>query len=253
VRRGHNAYEPEYERSTIFARYGIARFLYTEHGGDEGAFDALVHSMRGSDGPVRAFLAQCDLDHVMHKHGKGTPPYYETIERVDRRLAELWELLNERGGGRLILVSDHGMAPVTRYVAFELEREVPGVGSRFGYFVDATMARVWCGDVAVRREVEQWLARKALPGRVLSAAERAEWGIGSQQFGDVLFLLDEGVMFAPNFFGDLGCKAMHGYWPELESQLGVFASSTPLSAEDDAAPVSALRAYDHMSRCAATA
>jgi hypothetical protein len=83
----------------------------------------------------------------MHKHGKGTPPYFETIERVDARLALLWQLLEERGGGRLILVSDHGMAAVTRYVTFEIEKSVTGVGSRFGYLRIGRSAGTNCRSI----------------------------------------------------------------------------------------------------------
>ena len=70
----------------------------------------------------------------------------------------------------------------------------------------------------------------ALPGSILDAEERERWGVASAGFGDLLLLLDEGVMFAPGFMGRLPAAAMHGYLPTLPSQEGLFMASGGISA-----------------------
>ena len=251
VRTGANAYERGYERETLFSRHGVTRYVYTEHGGDDGAYRALRRAIESSPGPIRAFLAQCELDHVTHKYGKGTREYRAMIDRIDTRLAELWEVLRARGAGRLCLVSDHGMANVERHVTFDIAEAIGGAGERYGYFVDATMARVWSDDESVLVSVQAWLVGQRLPGRVLSPEERSRWGISTPAFGQLVFLLDEGAMFVPNFFGDRPCKAMHGYWPSLSSQRGLLAASVPLNDCEEHETVTAIQAHHSLSRCAA--
>ena len=78
---------------------------------------------------------------------------------------------------------------------------------------------------------------------MLDESERATWKISSEDFGDIIFLLDEGAIFVPNFFSDFGCSAMHGYQPDLKSQRGIIASSVPAESIPVDMPVPAHRAY----------
>jgi hypothetical protein len=230
----------------------MQRYLHTQLGGDNDAFAALCRDLRkAGTGPVRAFLAMAELDHIFHRDGKGSSAYTEYVARVDEQLETIWGLLLERANRpRLCLISDHGMAPVERVVTFDLEKAVGGVGRRYGYFVDATMARVWANDLEALSEIRRWLDTSGMPGRCLDAEERKRWGISSNEFGDLIFLLDEGVTFAPNFFGDRPCRAMHGYWPSLESQQGLIASSVELGNGRAEEPYPAVAAYRAMEKFA---
>ena len=62
-------------------------------------------------------------------------------------------------------------------------------------------------------------------------------------FGQLLFLLDEGVMFAPSFMGRTAAEAMHGYLPSLPSQAGLLLSSEELTGTGRKESVSALEAH----------
>ena len=252
VRTGVNAYERTFPGDTLLSRNALQRYLHTELGGDGKACAALCGDVRNTGAePVRAFLALAELDHIFHRDGKDSPAYTDYIAWLDEQLETIWELLVKRANSPgLCVVSDHGMAPVERAVTFELEEAVSGVGSRYGYFVDATMARVWVSESSALSEIRSWLDGSGMPGRCLDAEERKQWAISSNEFGDLIFLLDEGVTFAPNFFGDRPCRAMHGYWPSLESQQGLIASSVELGNGRSGEPLPAIAAHRAMGRFA---
>jgi hypothetical protein len=204
-RTGVTAYEHDYPQPTVFSELGVEKFLYSEHGNDAKAFAALSARLTDDDEPTNAFLAMAGLDHIMHRDGKESAAYIDEIQRTDERLAKIWELLEARGNQpRLSVLSDHGMAQVETEVSFDIESNLPGVGDRYGYFVDATMARVWTNCSEVTTQVLSWIESADLPGRVLSAAERETWRISTTDFGDIIFLLQEGAIFVPNFFSDFG-------------------------------------------------
>jgi hypothetical protein len=243
-REGTNAYEYDYKLSSLFTQGKIERFLYTEYGGDVPAFDALISRLGTSCEPVHAFLAGANLDHVMHKCGIGTKEYESAIQQTIDRLKELVHALRSRpGNAQLVLVSDHGMAPVQRSVSIDLEEPFGRAGEAYGYFVDATMLRVWCSDSSLLQRIRNHICEKELPGRFLDSDERTKWGVSSNAFGDLLLLLDEGVMFAPGFMGRAPVKAMHGYLPNLASQTGLLMATAPLFEGADQGAVPATEAF----------
>ena len=224
---GVNAYERAFPRPSVFTERAVERFLYSEHGGDAGAFDALMAHLDAARAPVRAFLATAHLDHVLHCNAIGSAPYEAEVRVTIGRLNALWEALERRGfDGELCLVSDHGMAAVHTEVSFPVDECVAGAGTLYGWFVDATMARIWSDDADLLDQVAAFARERALPGHFLDAAERERWGVRSPAFGDLLFLLDEGYLFVPSFMGDRGVAGMHGYCPSLASQRGLLAASS---------------------------
>ncbi|MAF64114.1 MAG: alkaline phosphatase family protein [Planctomycetota bacterium] len=243
-RWGENAYERGYSHPNLFTELGVERFLYSEHGGDEGALGALLAHLAVAPPGARAFLANAHLDHVMHADGLDTPAFEAALEEVSRSLRAIWAALEERGNDpALCVVSDHGMAAVERTVEVDLERAFSGAGRRFGYFVDATMLRVWCDEAALLGELRGHLEFLDLPGRILAPQERRRWGVSSEEFGDLLLLLDEGVMFAPSFMGRAAAAAMHGYLPSLASQEGLLCGSEPLAVSGAEGALEALAVH----------
>jgi len=243
-RTGVNAYERDYSEPSLFTECGVDRFLYSEHGGDEPALAVLLERLKSDTKPVRAFLAASHLDHVMHAHGIGTKEYDGAVEDACQMAATLWDALQARGnGGSLALVSDHGMCTVTRSVSIDLESKFPGAGRRYGYFVDATMLRIWCEDPELLTQLHEFVEEQSLPGRILDETERRRWGVSTDGFGQLLLLLDEGAMFAPSFMGRTAAEAMHGYLPSLPSQAGLLLCSEDLTSTGGEDPVSALEAH----------
>jgi len=252
VRTGVNAYEGGFPSRTLLDGVAMRRYLHSELGGDKAACDALCRDLdRSRREPFKAFLAMAELDHIFHRDGEASSHFATYVENVDRQLKELWQLLVARDNQPgLCLVSDHGMAPVRRVVSCDVEKGVHGAGERYTYFVDATMARFWFHSDLVQQEVRGWLTEGDLPGRCIDDEERKRWGISSAAFGHLIFLLDEGSTFAPNFFSDKPCRAMHGYAPELRSQLGLIACSVVLDSETVEQPLPAIQAFKVMEKFA---
>ena len=185
------------------------------------------------------FIAQAHLDHIMHKHGIGSREFDNELNVINLRIKRLWEGIEGSGGGELWIISDHGMAQVNHPAKFpgELLRKKKLCKS---YFIDATMVRIWGCPEKYRQQLNS--ALESLPGKMLTEQERSQWGIESELFGDIIFLLEEGYMFAPSFVGDEVMKSMHGYWPDLPSQQGVLLTMEK-GAEAVTQPASALEAY----------
>lgn len=237
-RVGKTVYYPGFPHPTVFSRFGF--HVVTEEGlpfgrQDAGVLDRAYAAIADSR---RLFLPLGDLDGVSHHYGVGSPEWLDKVSSVDRSIHELFERFStQHHGAKLAVVSDHGMCNVVRGVKFDIETQLgqPGPGA-YWYFADSTMLRVWTMDPKVDARVLAYLTLRS-EGRLLTAAEREQYGIRSPSFGQHIFLLDEGLVFAPGFFGYGLPAAMHGYDPCLPSQKGILASN--LAARE---PMSALTA-----------
>jgi hypothetical protein len=177
-----------------------------------------IHRTLERDTPDLAFLYAAELDGVLHAEGNDG----NAARAVRIRIAEHLERARTamlRGGGSLltVLVGDHGMADVHKTI------DPRGVVSRIG-------ARVW-GDPAalVRARIE--LERAKLPGVWLDAAalEKRDAPTQGSPYGNALFLLEEGCIFAPSYVGGKA-RGMHGYDLPSRSAQAAIASDQPLPA-----------------------
>src|SRR5690625_2169726 len=59
-----------------------------------------------------------DVDTAQHQNGPRSPEAYRTIHEADKRVGEVWEILKNEYADRatLIIVSDHGFAPVDNLI-----------------------------------------------------------------------------------------------------------------------------------------
>ena len=228
-----NAYEDGFPLPTVFSRLrGLRKVLYSRYPGGTDRDRSAVADAREAvrtRACERLFLALADLDHVTHRVGVGLPEHRAKVRSLDASLRELAEeCWTINGAAQVMVVSDHGMANTRRTVAPHLDRHFGRPSERgYAYFVDATLLRVWTAQPGLAEEVAQHLAGLGW-GHCLSVEERQRYGLTAARFGDIIFLLDEGLVFSPNFFGVRPPRAMHGYAPELESQHGVVATSASL-------------------------
>lgn len=166
------------------------------------------------------FVASGDLDGIAHSFGVGSEEYDKKIEELDRYLSQVYEAC-QGSYNNIVILSDHGMANVHEGVDVNMEKEFGRAGEdTYLYFVDSTMLRVWTFDAKKKVEIENYLDKLDF-GRVLNEEVRVKYRITLESFGNIIFLLNEGVVFNPGFFGRKMPKAMHGYNPELESQSGI--------------------------------
>jgi len=118
---------------------------------------------------------------------------------------------------RLTIFSDHGMANCDRLL--DLRARIEPLGLRMGvdYAVvyDSTMARFWFFYERARVLVTECLEGVA-EGRILPDSELEELGtlFPDRYFGEVIFLVEEGVLIVPSHMGERPIRAMHGYHPD---------------------------------------
>ncbi len=164
------------------------------------------------------FLYTAELDTVMHATGPGSAETREKLAGYARRIEGIVRRAEKRGmEPRVFVFGDHGMAPVTRthdlWTALSsMDHSVP---DELLYFLDSTMARFWFGSPKVRAEVERVLGTLDC-GRLLTDAELRELGafFPKRDYGDAIFLLNEGEILVPSFMARRPVRGMHGYHPD---------------------------------------
>ncbi len=185
--------------------------------GERANLDALLGDIR-SERIDFAFLYWPDLDGLLHRVGNTSPEIPGKLRSYEPWLRELMAAAGEHYGDvQLSIFSDHGMANCDRLL--DLRTRVDALGLRMGidYAVvyDSTMARFWFFSPDARRAVEQCLA--GVPeGRIVPDAELEEMGtlFPDRYFGELIFLVQEGVLIVPSHMGQRPIRAMHGYHPD---------------------------------------
>lgn len=108
---------------------------------------------------------------------------------------------------RTLVVGDHGMADV--HACIDPRSVTDRLSAR--HFVDSTLLRVW-GDARALEAARGAIERARWPGRWLDAealdARRAP--TRGAPYGDAIFVLAEGALFAPSHVGGR-VRGMHGY------------------------------------------
>lgn len=164
------------------------------------------------------FLYWPELDGLMHRVGNAAPEVAAKLERYEVQLAGLLATAREHYQDvRLYVFSDHGMANCTR--TLDLRRRLaalPVTPPRdYAVVYDSTMARFWFFNDQARKEVTASL--QGVPeGRILPDAELKELGtlFPDRYFGEMIFLIEEGVLIVPSDMGEKPLAAMHGYHPD---------------------------------------
>jgi hypothetical protein len=77
------------------------------------------------------------------------------------------------------------------------------------------MARFWFAHDRARQRITACL-REVEQGRILDDAELARLGalFSDRYFGELVFLVREGVLIVPSDMGERPIRAMHGYHPD---------------------------------------
>ncbi|MGB7552036.1 MAG: alkaline phosphatase family protein [Chromatiaceae bacterium] len=172
-----------------------------------------------SQGKIKfALLYMAAMDALLHEVGKASPlvddklAWYETqLKEVLRLAAEHYEEV------RLFICSDHGMATIHTHL--DLMSQVEGLGLVFGRdytaTYDSTMGRFWFHQAGSRERITQ-LLEQVPGGRILSLEELKRLGCDFEgdQFGELIFLTNPGVLIVPSHMGTKPITGMHGYHPD---------------------------------------
>jgi predicted AlkP superfamily pyrophosphatase or phosphodiesterase len=163
------------------------------------------------------------VDRPSHLKGMGTPAVRRLLEEQDEALAKLVAGLDARGAfahTTLLLVSDHGMAPVTRHIdlrsalrAGRMKAEVIGSGGMATLKVPDEPGNIE-KTVAIAQSLglDAW-AREETPVELRARHPR---------FGDVVVLAPVGVAIQIQSGASLRLRGSHGYWPQDPSMGALF-------------------------------
>jgi len=182
------------------------------------------------------FLYLCEVDHFLHVHRNDHTEIAARLADYETQLRKVFgAALRCDSRAELTVISDHGMTPVNNYYDLLSEIEKLGLKMPEQYLAvyDSTMARYWFFDESARVAVGS-LLEHASCGRILSDQELERLGIlfPDRRYGELIFLLDPGWLFARSDFNGVGWQpaGMHGYHPSDNQSDAIYLSNkTPVT------------------------
>jgi predicted AlkP superfamily pyrophosphatase or phosphodiesterase len=193
------------------------RYFVSDPGRDEFANHAALAAEIELEQIDFAFQYWPGLDGLLHALGNRSPEI-----SVKLRVYEDWigQLLAAARGHyaetRLYVFSDHGMANCDTLLDLKSHIEALPVRMPHDYAVvyDSTMARFWFFNARARQVVTSCL-QTITEGRIVPDAELADMKtlFADRYFGELIFLVREGVLIVPSHMGARPIRGMHGYHP----------------------------------------
>jgi predicted AlkP superfamily pyrophosphatase or phosphodiesterase len=193
------------------------------------------------------FVYWPDLDGLLHMVGNGSAEVPAKLRTYEQRLEQLLMHAHEHYQEvRLYIFSDHGMANCTEYL--DLKGAIESMPLRFGHdyvaVYDSTMARFWFLQPGAREQIVERLGQVP-QGRIVPDTELARLRtlFNDRYFGELIFLVKEGVLIVPSHMGERPIRAMHGYHPEEpHSYASLLSNRADIPADITAIP----KIYDLM-------
>ena len=175
------------------------------------------------------------LDGIGHRFGPYSTECLHYAKSVDRVLLSVYQKLKNvfEKDFTFIVFSDHGQCEQSH--SLDLLPKFGQKGLKFGddyvCFIDATLALFWPRNEAVEEKMLNILGRIG-SGKVIDENLQKKYHIrfNDTRYGEIIFVLEPGVTFFPNFFSPFGSmKGLHGYLPEEEVQKSFLISNKKLS------------------------
>lgn len=182
------------------------------------------------------------LDTMGHKYANKRKELRKYLIMVDGWLKEIYERRNELAHKNIdiVILGDHGMEPVTQCVDFVscMESLKKKFSISIMYFLDSTIARIWCEDIKdvplIRSYVENKLGSY---GAFISEDKGEEYHIpfgNDQTYGDLIWCANKGCLIYPDFFNGTRDAGMHGYMETSDAGKGtlIIANGEFMKAEE---------------------
>jgi predicted AlkP superfamily pyrophosphatase or phosphodiesterase len=188
-----------------------------------------------------AFLYWAGLDGLLHMVGNQSPEVPAKLRVYEQWLDELLSAAHRHYSEvRLYVFSDHGMANCEELLDLKAKIEALDVQMERDYAViyDSTMARFWFFNDRARQEITRVL-QQVPQGRILPDAELEEMRalFTDRYFGELIFLVKEGVLIVPSHMGERPIRGMHGYHPkDPHSYAALMTNQTDIPANISAIP-----------------
>ena len=209
MNRGDNVFD-------LLVQKGIPYFVSDPAQTEEANRDALAQQLRR--GAVDfAFIYWPGLDGLLHRVGNDAPEIPARLRVYEQWIRQLLTAATEGYEAvELYIFSDHGMANCNEHLDLMSRIGALPVRMEHDYAVvyDSTMARFWCFDERARQLITAELQRVP-QGRIIPDAELAQMRtlFPDRAFGEIIFLVKEGVLIVPSHMGERPIRAMHGYHP----------------------------------------
>lgn len=197
------------------------------------------------------------LDGLLHSVGNASPQIPARLRQYESWIGQL--LAAARGHYQdvhLYVFSDHGMANCTEFL--DLKRQIDALPlmmpADYAVVYDSTMARFWFFNDRAHAMVTQCL-RSIPQGRIVPDSELDAMGtlFPDRYFGELIFLVREGVLIVPSHMGERPIFAMHGYHPEEQHSYAALCTNQPDMPEEVTAITDLFRLMTHEAERAAAA
>ncbi|MDB6021823.1 MAG: Type phosphodiesterase/nucleotide pyrophosphatase [Pedosphaera sp.] len=188
-----------------------------------------------------AFLYWAGLDGLLHQVGNQSPQIPAKLRQYEQWIEQLLAVAQAHYDEvRLYVFSDHGMANCDELLDLKSKIEPLPLRMEKDYAVvyDSTMARFWFFNDRARQLITGAL-QKIPEGRILPDAELAEMRalFPDRYFGELIFLVKEGVLIIPSHMGERPLRGMHGYHPsDKHSYAALLSNHTDIPADITAIP-----------------
>ncbi len=157
------------------------------------------------------FVNYSKLDYVGHIYGPDSKEYTSYVRKIFSSIARILKMEKFE---KVILMNDHGMYEIKRYLNPYEVLEGFKIGKELVFFINSPMLRFWFledvkGDLESRLEEFE---RKNF-GKILRNEDYRKFQFPrDKKFGELIFWLYRGHHFLPDFFwGWKKIKGMHGY------------------------------------------
>jgi predicted AlkP superfamily pyrophosphatase or phosphodiesterase len=196
----------------VLREHGI-KYLKKEpkfYSGESSIIRSIPKSLNNYDA---LFFKLNSLDRLGHEHGPLSDAVKQRVRYLDGLLRGLVGALDK--DVTLIVMSDHGMVPVTR--SFDLTGFLSHKGFEYGRhyisFVGATYVSFWFRSENYRDAIVKELNTLEV-GKFLTFADKVRLGIDNigREYGEEIFVAEEHNVFFPEFYHRRQPpKGMHGY------------------------------------------
>jgi predicted AlkP superfamily pyrophosphatase or phosphodiesterase len=178
-----------------------------------------------------AFVYWPELDGLLHRVGNKSPEIAPKLRQYEQWIGQLLAVAREHYAETpLYIFSDHGMANCDELL--DLKSKIEALPWRFGAdyaaVYDSTMARFWFFKPEARQAITDRL--KQIPqGRILTdeELEQMHCRFPDRYFGELIFLVKEGVLIVPSHMGERPIRAMHGYHPSDRHSYAALLTNQP--------------------------
>jgi len=178
-----------------------------------------------------AFVYLPELDGLLHRVGNQSPDVPSKLRQYEQWIEQLTAAAREHYKEvRLYVFSDHGMANCDELLDLKsrIEELDAQMGRDYAVVYDSTMARFWFFNDHAREEIVESL-RGVSQGRILPDAELKQLRayFPDRYFGELIFLVKEGVLIVPSHMGERPIRAMHGYHPADQQSYAALLTNQP--------------------------